>query len=123
VSIEVTQDPEIPVRLVQLHLCDLCLDGAGGQCHVPGCALWIKSAPDISIRDLVTVIEPDTNDTAALAAGAQEALRWQWGDRIAMAIRSRDQNPANAVNAVLTEMAEAIVKAAAPHLKAAAPTT
>jgi hypothetical protein len=68
-GIEVDHDPEIPVRLVQIYLCDLCLDGAGGQCHVPGCALWFKSAPDISIRDWVTVIEPDASAGQAYRVG------------------------------------------------------
>jgi hypothetical protein len=49
-DIEVTHDPEIPVRLVQLWLCDPCLDGMGGQCHTPGCALWINRAPDLPLR-------------------------------------------------------------------------
>jgi hypothetical protein len=76
-GIEVTHDPEIPVRLVQLSLCHLCLDGAGGQCHVPGCALWFKSAPDVSIRDWVTVIEPGTEAArpAVLTERAEKAER------------------------------------------------
>lgn len=44
-------DPEIAVRLVQLWLCDPCLDGAGGECHTPGCSLWMHSAPDIPVRN------------------------------------------------------------------------
>lgn len=44
-------DPQ--VQLVTLPICSLCLDGAGGECHVPGCALWMKRAPDVSIRDHV----------------------------------------------------------------------
>ena len=77
-SIEVTHEPEIPVRLVQLWLCDLCLDGEGGQCHTPGCALWINRAPDLPLRDgptvkilpeppiygvQVTVLDTETGDT------------------------------------------------------------
>lgn len=31
---------------VTLTLCSLCLRGEGGECHSPGCALWMKSAPD-----------------------------------------------------------------------------
>lgn len=73
-------EPEIPVHLVQMHLCDLCLNGEGGQCHTPGCALWINRAPDLSLRDnafvkviaeggwpadgiQVTVIDLDSGDT------------------------------------------------------------
>lgn len=36
-----------------LHICDLCLDGAGGECHVPGCILWINRAPDLPIREQI----------------------------------------------------------------------
>ena len=42
-------DPRL--NRVTMILCDLCLDGAGGECHVPGCALWLNRAPDISLRD------------------------------------------------------------------------
>lgn len=38
---------------VTLDLCNACLDGVGGECHTPGCALWMSQAPDISIRDKV----------------------------------------------------------------------
>jgi hypothetical protein len=42
--------PEEPkVRLVALMLCELCISGAGGQCHTPGCALWMNCAPDCPI--------------------------------------------------------------------------
>jgi hypothetical protein len=56
-------EPEIPVRLVRLWLCDLCLDGAGGECHTPGCSLWINRAPDLSLRNnpMVTIL-PEVQD-------------------------------------------------------------
>ena len=41
---------EPTLHRVELTLCSLCLDGAGGECHVPGCALWINRAPDLSLR-------------------------------------------------------------------------
>jgi hypothetical protein len=31
-------------------VCTQCLDGAGGECHAPGCIFWINRAPDIPIR-------------------------------------------------------------------------
>ncbi len=31
-------------------LCNLCLDGAGGECHTPGCVMWLSSAPDLPLR-------------------------------------------------------------------------
>lgn len=42
---------EPTVHKVTLWMCSLCLDGAGGECHSPGCALWINRAPDMSLRD------------------------------------------------------------------------
>lgn len=63
-EVEVTHDPEIPVRMVQLWLCDLCLDGAGGECHTPGCSLWINRAPDLSLRNnpMVTILAAQQDD-------------------------------------------------------------
>jgi hypothetical protein len=44
-------DPESPsLHKVTLTLCSLCLLGEGGQCHTPGCALWLKAAPDLPLR-------------------------------------------------------------------------
>lgn len=56
-------EPEIPVRLVRLWLCDLCLDGAGGECHTPGCALWINRAPDLPLRGNPMVTIPECDDS------------------------------------------------------------
>lgn len=39
------EDDEIPLHRIVLYVCQLCLDGAGGECHVPGCAYWMKDAP------------------------------------------------------------------------------
>ncbi len=41
------------LEVVTLVLCADCLDGKGGECHTPGCALWMKRAPDVSIRSNV----------------------------------------------------------------------
>lgn len=35
---------------VVLTLCAWCIDGKGGMCHTPGCALIRNLAPDMSIR-------------------------------------------------------------------------
>lgn len=40
-------------RVSTVYLCGDCLDGTGGECHTPGCVLWMKSAPDVPIRDLI----------------------------------------------------------------------
>lgn len=38
------------LRRVVLTLCSLCLKGAGGECHTPGCILWLNRAPDLPLR-------------------------------------------------------------------------
>lgn len=43
------QEPKL--HTVVMTICDLCLDGAGGECHTPGCALWINRAPDLPLRN------------------------------------------------------------------------
>lgn len=30
-------------------LCQRCIDGAGGECHTPGCGLWMNRAPDVPL--------------------------------------------------------------------------
>jgi hypothetical protein len=42
---------EPTLHRVVVTLCALCIDGEGGECHTPGCALWLNRAPDLSIRD------------------------------------------------------------------------
>lgn len=51
-------DDEPTLVRVSLVLCSLCLSGAGGQCHMPGCALWMKAAPDVPIVDFCETFEP-----------------------------------------------------------------
>lgn len=49
-TLEALDGPGSPsLHKVTLTLCSLCILGEGGQCHTPGCALWIKSAPDIPL--------------------------------------------------------------------------
>jgi hypothetical protein len=46
------------VRTVQIRLCDACLNGDGGECHTPGCALWLNQGPDLGVwPELYVVIE------------------------------------------------------------------
>lgn len=47
---------KVPLNKVTLHMCGLCLDGAGGECHVPGCVFWMTQAPGIPIRNRVVSI-------------------------------------------------------------------
>jgi len=41
------------VRRVEIEVCDLCLSGAGGECHVPGCAFWMTSACDATTAEVL----------------------------------------------------------------------
>jgi hypothetical protein len=41
----VSEVDDIQVRRIQAYVCDLCLSGAGGECHVPGCSFFIWDAP------------------------------------------------------------------------------
>lgn len=61
--------PALNLNLVCLTLCDACLDGIGGECHTPGCALWINTAPDVSIREraLLETAWVHKQDTGCLA--------------------------------------------------------
>lgn len=49
-GIPLEPDVEVLVR-VSLVLCSSCLAGVGGECHTPGCALWMNRAPDVPIID------------------------------------------------------------------------
>jgi hypothetical protein len=52
------------LETVTVTLCSGCIDGVGGECHTPGCALWISTAPDISIRDRVEPFVPGSGEGA-----------------------------------------------------------
>ena len=59
-------DEGVPLREVVLLLCDMCLRGEGGECHSPGCSLWMNRAPDIAVTPLAgrTVLEPEPDWSA-----------------------------------------------------------
>lgn len=38
-----TEVPE--VRTVMVPVCELCIRGAGGECHTPGCSFFMFPAP------------------------------------------------------------------------------
>lgn len=74
-DIDITHDPEIPVHLVQLHLCDPCIDGEGEQCHTPGCSLFLNRPPDIGLRGNPSVtITAETPATAGTVTGTPRAF-------------------------------------------------
>lgn len=43
------QPGTVSLHRVTLTLCSLCLSGAGGECHTPGCDLWMHAAPDTRV--------------------------------------------------------------------------
>lgn len=60
-------------------VCTLCLDGAGGRCHTPGCLFWITSGPDIPIRDKLDVIFGCRINEPGLDYWRARLLRLLWG--------------------------------------------
>lgn len=44
---------QIAVVGVKVHICVLCLNGAGGECHVPGCAFWMNDAPSAEVAHVL----------------------------------------------------------------------
>lgn len=64
---------EIPLQEVTLTLCQPCLDGEGGQCHSPGCALWMTRAPD-------TPVTQHLGEAEAMAAHERFQQRIRAGD-------------------------------------------
>lgn len=37
-----------------LNVCAYCREGAGGECHTPGCAFWMNRAPDVPLRPVLS---------------------------------------------------------------------
>ena len=46
---------EPTVKRYAIYLCSECIAGAGGECHVPGCAMNLNRAPDIPLDPPMTV--------------------------------------------------------------------
>jgi hypothetical protein len=49
VAVAVVGQAEVPVSepsivTLTIPICTLCLGGAGGECHVPGCCFWMCPA-------------------------------------------------------------------------------
>lgn len=61
------------LRLVALVLCDRCIAGEGGECHTPGCALWMNRAPDVpltTVCDLKVELREVSRDFAGAHVNA-----------------------------------------------------
>jgi hypothetical protein len=44
-----SRDHTPALRRVSMIMCEYCISGAGGECHTPGCVLWLNRAPDLAI--------------------------------------------------------------------------
>lgn len=60
-------DDEPQLHRLSLQVCDLCLDGEGGECHVPGCAFWMHAAPMDVLLDVLRNAKPLQSVTAGRA--------------------------------------------------------
>jgi hypothetical protein len=47
-----------PLARVTLVLCIDCLAGMGGECHTPGCTLWMQPGPTFPIEQRCTTFAP-----------------------------------------------------------------
>jgi hypothetical protein len=55
------------------QFCRRCLDGEGGECHTPGCALWLNRAPDVPMWGNVTINEAMTPSEDESHSGRSDA--------------------------------------------------
>ncbi len=52
-----------------LVVCSYCREGAGGECHTPGCAFWANRAPDVP---LTAALSREEMVEATARAGARQ---------------------------------------------------
>lgn len=60
-----TSEGDDDVQPMILNICRRCRAGEGGECHTPGCNLWLNRAPDIPL-------ESDLTRQERIEAGAVE---------------------------------------------------
>lgn len=73
----------IVLHHIEAAVCELCITGAGGECHVPGCSFWMHDALTGDAlawvrgrRDLAVLLaDDDTRPTAAELRAALVAVR------------------------------------------------
>lgn len=63
---------EPTLHQVTTTMCSLCLDGWGGECHTPGCVLWLNRAPDMPLRQMVE----DLGGIIAAPCGGSRCEYW-----------------------------------------------
>lgn len=72
-GVDSATEGEPKVRRVIVNLCELCLGGAGGECHTPGCVLWLNRGPDLALHP--ELIEDAGRNAAELVALHGELAR------------------------------------------------
>lgn len=66
-----------PLNLVSgIRLCSPCIDGAGGECHTPGCLLWICRAPDLPLREKIADFGGSIIEESSEAHARAELGKW-----------------------------------------------
>jgi hypothetical protein len=60
-------------ELTSVLLCGRCMAGEGGECHTPGCALWLNRAPDVPMWGNVTINEAMTPSEDESHSGRSDA--------------------------------------------------
>jgi hypothetical protein len=46
-----TETTEPTLTTMALTVCSLCAGGTEGECHTPGCAFWMKTAPGVPLTN------------------------------------------------------------------------
>lgn len=50
-----------------VRICELCMAGKGGECHSPGCVLWLRRAPDLEMFGIIKAMGGEIYDERAYA--------------------------------------------------------
>lgn len=54
------------IKVIEIAICQACLDGEGSECHTPGCALWLHRVDLPIAAELYTVVrEYESEDDEA----------------------------------------------------------
>lgn len=66
---------EPTLTTMALTVCSLCASGVEGECHVPGCAFWMKTAPGVSLTN-----EADEQGVVILGATMEITAMQRYGN-------------------------------------------
>ncbi len=51
------------VKLVEIPLCEACLQGTGGICRTPGCALFLHNSPDHPVHEEMYKVKDEWDES------------------------------------------------------------